>query len=83
MYVGRASEIIDMTNFENFYQDLIDFLAEYISITIFSVDDPLEINLPDNTVLPDSTLVPVKLPIEFLGIKVDDKEMIMVGDIGN
>ncbi len=29
MYVGRTSETIDMTSFENFYQDLIDLTKKY------------------------------------------------------
>ena len=29
MYVGRTSEIIDMTNFENFYQDLLDLAKKH------------------------------------------------------
>jgi hypothetical protein len=29
MHVGRASEIILMTNFENFYHDLLDFAKKY------------------------------------------------------
>ena len=30
MYVGRTSEITIMTNFENFYQDLLDLAKEGI-----------------------------------------------------
>jgi HKD family nuclease len=29
MYVGRASEIITMTDFESFYHDLLDFVKKY------------------------------------------------------
>jgi hypothetical protein len=29
MYVGRTSEIITMTNFENFYNDLLGFAKKY------------------------------------------------------
>ena len=29
MYVGRTSEIVNMTNFENFYNDLLDLVKKY------------------------------------------------------
>ncbi len=29
MYVGRTSEVIEMTNFENFYHDLLDLAKKY------------------------------------------------------
>jgi hypothetical protein len=29
MHVGRASEIIAMTDFENFYHDLLNFVKKY------------------------------------------------------
>ena len=29
MYVGRTSEIVDMTNFENFYHDLLELVKKY------------------------------------------------------
>jgi hypothetical protein len=29
MHVGRASEIIEMTDFENFYRDLLEFAKKY------------------------------------------------------
>ena len=29
MYVGRTSETVDMTTFENFYQDLLDLTKRY------------------------------------------------------
>lgn len=69
--------ILDQISDMGIYQYLIDELAEYISITIFSVNDPQEI------IPADGPLIPVKLPIEYLGIEVNDKEMVMVGDVGN
>ena len=29
MYVGRTSETVEMTNFENFYHDLLDLAKKY------------------------------------------------------
>ncbi len=29
MYVGRTSETVEMTNFENFYEDLLDLAKKY------------------------------------------------------
>ena len=59
------------------WQDLIDALAQYISITIFELDDPL-------TILPaQNSLIPVQIPVQFIGISVDSSELVLQGDIGD
>jgi len=43
MYVGRTSEIIDMTNFENFYQDLLDLAKKHeLQNTPLKIEKDLE-----------------------------------------
>ena len=43
MYVGRTSEIIDMTNFENFYQDLLDLTKKHeLQNTPLKIEKDLE-----------------------------------------
>jgi hypothetical protein len=45
MYVGRTSEIIGMTNFENFHQDLIDLVKKYEHDIPLKVEEDLENNI--------------------------------------
>jgi len=63
------------------FQDLIDRLAQFIALTILELKDPLEV-LEGNSAMP---LIPVKLPIEFLDVHVNNNgnELILEGDIGN
>lgn len=69
--------LLDMIGNLGIFQALIDALSEYIAITLFEVEDPC-------TILPaDGPLIPVKLPIEFLGITVNTSEMVVEGDVGN
>jgi len=43
MYVGRTSEIIHMTNFENFYQDLLDLAKKHeLQNTPLKIEKDLE-----------------------------------------
>ena len=43
MYVSRTSEIIDMTNFENFYQDLLDLAKKHeLQNTPLKIEKDLE-----------------------------------------
>ena len=43
MYVVRTSEIIDMTNFENFYQDLLDLAKKHeLQNTPLKIEKDLE-----------------------------------------
>jgi hypothetical protein len=69
--------LMDVISSLGIYQDLADALAQYISITIFEVDDPF-------LVLPhQGALIPVMLPIDYLGISVNSSEMVVQGDIGD
>ena len=45
MYVGRTSEIITMTNFENFRQDLIDLVKKYDQDVPLKVEEDIENNI--------------------------------------
>ena len=45
MYVGRTSEIIAMTNFENFRQDLIDLVKKYEHDIPLKVEEDIENNI--------------------------------------
>ena len=49
MYVGRTSEIINMTNFENFYQDLLDLAKKYeLQNTPLKIEKDLENDIVQN-----------------------------------
>jgi hypothetical protein len=45
MYVGRTSEIVTMTNFENFRQDLIDLVKKYERDMPLKVEEDIENNI--------------------------------------
>jgi hypothetical protein len=45
MYVGRTSEIVNMTNFENFRQDLIDLVKKYERDIPLKVEEDIENNI--------------------------------------
>jgi hypothetical protein len=45
MYVGRTSEIITMTNFENFRQDLMDLVKKYEQDIPLKVEEDIENNI--------------------------------------
>jgi hypothetical protein len=69
--------LLDMVSNLGIFQDLADALAQYISLTVFEVDDPYPV-LPA-----EGTLIPVELPIQYLGISVNTSEMVIQGDIGD
>jgi len=73
-----AEFILDFIGNLGIFQALIDAIAKYIAITLFEVPDPIIIP-------PDGPLIPVKLPMEFLDIRVNalGNELILEGDIGN
>jgi hypothetical protein len=83
--LGIPDDIItwlgDIINSLGIYQDLADALAQYISITIFEVPDPYQALPPQ--VPPQVPLIPVMLPIDYLGISVNSSEMVVQGDIGD
>lgn len=72
-----AEWLLDLVSDLGIFQDFVDALAQYISITIFEVDDPF-LALPA-----DGTLIPVMLPIQYLGITVNTSELVVQGDIGD
>jgi hypothetical protein len=63
------------------FQDFIDRLSQFIALTILELGDPLQV-LEGNSTLP---LIPVKIPIEFLDVRIntDGNELVVEGDIGN
>ncbi|MEM3159512.1 MAG: hypothetical protein QXJ74_01885, partial [Nitrososphaera sp.] len=78
--------LLDLIGNLGIFQALIDAISQYIAITLFELEDPLEIlpanpaPTPSNPVAP---LIPVKIPIEFLGIRVNTNEMVVEGDVGS
>ncbi|NOJ30067.1 MAG: hypothetical protein DA328_07865 [Nitrososphaeraceae archaeon] len=80
--------LLDLIGNMGIFQSLVDSISQYIAITLFELEDPLEI-LAANPIPtlsnPVAPLIPVKIPIEFLGIRVNSNgnEMILEGDVGN
>ena len=65
--------------------DLGVFNVLLAALNAFLVDrlPALEIPDPFKALEADGALIPVMLPIEFIGIKIDTNEMVIQGDIGN
>jgi hypothetical protein len=68
---------IDMISDVGIFQDLVDAITQYFTITLFELDDPYPV-LPG-----EGSLIPVGLPIQFLGITVNTSEMVLQADIGD
>ena len=73
--------VMSLISNADIFQDLIDRLAQFIALTILELKDPLEV-LEGDSAIP---LIPVKLPIEFLDVRINNNgnELILEGDIGN
>jgi hypothetical protein len=67
--------LTDLGVFDVVLSALNDFLSTLVP--------PLEIEDPLPILPADGALIPVKLPIEFIGVKIDGDEMTIEGDIGN
>jgi hypothetical protein len=72
--------LIDMISQIGIFRALLNALYDYIALQIpaaFEIEDP-------KTVMDkDGALIPVKVPIEFIGVSVDSHEMVIQGDVGN
>ena len=72
--------LIDMISQIGIFSSLLNDLYDYIALQIpaaFEIEDP-------KTVMEqDGTLIPIKIPIEFIGVSVDSHEMVIQGDVGN
>jgi hypothetical protein len=66
--------LTDLGVFDALLAALNDFLTTLVPP--LEIEDPLPI-------LPESGLIPVKLPIEFIGVRINTDEMVIEGDIGN
>jgi hypothetical protein len=62
---------------------VFDVLLSALNGFLTTLVPPLEIEDPLPILPAENGLIPVKLPIEFIGIKIDSDEMTIEGDIGN
>ena len=62
---------------------IFDVLLTALNGFLTNIVPPLEIEDPFPILPAEGSLIPVKLPIEFIGVKVDDNEMTIQGDLGN
>lgn len=72
--------LIDMISQIGIFKSLLNDLYDYIAIKIpavFEIEDPLQV------LGPDGILIPVKVPVEFIGISVNSREIVIEGDVGN
>lgn len=71
---------IDFVSSIGIFSSLLDDLYEYIGTMIPPV---LEIQDPCPVLPQQGILIPVKIPIEYIGIDVNSHEMVIKGDVGN
>jgi len=62
---------------------IFDVLLTALNGFLTNIVPPLEIEDPRLILEAEGSLIPVKLPIEFIGIRIDDNEMVIQGDVGN
>lgn len=62
---------------------IFDVLLTALNGFLTNIVPPLEIEDPFPILPAEGSLIPVKLPIEFIGVSVDDNEMTIQGDVGN
>ena len=78
--------VIDALTELGIFDLLLGALDDHLSNIVppIEIDDPFEV-LPDPHIKDPAkiSLLPVKLPIEFIGIKINSSEMIIQGDVGN
>jgi hypothetical protein len=67
--------LTDLGVFDALLSALNDFLTTLVP--------PLEIEDPLPILPAEAGLIPVKLPIEFIGVRINTDEMVIEGDIGN
>lgn len=72
--------LLDMISDLGIVQVVLDLLYDYIALVIppvFEVEDPYPI------LDADGVLIPVRLPVEYIGIKVDTQELTLNVDMGD
>ncbi|HEY3419668.1 MAG TPA: hypothetical protein VGK23_03865 [Methanomassiliicoccales archaeon] len=72
--------LIDMISQIGIFSSLLNDLYDYIALQIPAV---FEIEDPKTVMDQDGALIPVKIPIDFIGVSVDSHEMVIQGDVGN
>lgn len=71
---------MDMIGQIGIFSALLNALYDYIALLIpaaFELADPFTV------MEQEGGLIPVKIPIEFIGVSVDSHEMVIQGDVGN
>lgn len=71
--------ILDALTDLGVFNGLIDALNGFLTTIV----PPLEIEDPFPILPAQGSLIPVKLPIEFIGVRINTNEMVIEGDIGN
>ncbi|MGB9175567.1 MAG: hypothetical protein WCB46_02380 [Methanoregula sp.] len=72
--------LLDMISQIGIFSSLLNDLYDYIALRIpavFEIEDPYQV------LEQDGILIPVKIPIEFIGVSVNSHEMVIEGDVGN
>lgn len=71
---------IDMIQHIGIVRSLLNDLYDYLTFKIlaaFEIEDPFQV------LKPDSNIVPVKIPIEFIRVSVNSHEITIEGDVGD
>jgi hypothetical protein len=72
--------LVDMISQIGIFSSLLNDLYDYIALRIpavFEIEDPYQV------LEQDGILIPVKIPIEFIGVGINTHEMVIVGDVGD
>lgn len=86
--------LIDMITRIGIFDSLLNALYDYITVKIpavLEIDDPFEVRIPEVLEIDDpfevrkedGVIIPVKIPIEFIGVSVNSREIVIEGDVGN
>ena len=71
---------IDMIQHIGIVRSLLNDLYDYLTFKIlaaFEIEDPFQV------LKPDSIMIPVKIPIEFIRVSVNSHEITIEGDVGD
>jgi hypothetical protein len=71
--------LMDMLTSLGVFDVLLSALNEYLT----NIVPPIEIDDPVQVLPQDGQLIPVMVPIEYIGVQINANEMVIEGDVGN
>jgi hypothetical protein len=62
---------------------VFDVLLSALNGYLTNIVPPIEIDDPVQVLPQDGPLIPVMVPIEYIGVQINANEMVIEGDVGN